>query len=439
MALPPTVTFPESVWRDMRGIPSYLAGLAEQHGPIVMREIDGGPNQGMRAIYMTGPEANRFVLHTHRERFSHDEGWTPIIGETLGKGLLNMDPPEWNRHRQMMNPAFTSAYMAAYLPLMARVVAERTADWPSRQQVDLFVEARDITFDVAAAALVGFDRGEQVDQLRELFYALFHSRDADRESWEEFEVRQRRIRDQLAGILVRLIHERRAAPTSHDDVLGMLVRARDENGEALSDRQLLAHVNILLVAGHETTTTLGAWVLYLLARHPEYLARVDVELAELPPGPPDFERLRRLDVLGNAISEAGRLNSPVVTLPRGILQDFEFAGCEVPAGLPMRLCISAGHRMPSVFPNPEAFDPDRFAPPRLEDKRPYALVTFGGGPRVCIGINFAQIEVRALCSHVLRAYRLHPVDDRDPEPVGWITSFLPRGIPVRVEQRGDRS
>jgi cytochrome P450 len=435
MPLPPLVTFPESIWRDTVGIPSYLAGLAERHGPIVRREIDGGPNKGVQAIYMVGPEANRFVLHTHRHHFSHDQGWTPVIGETLGRGLLNMDPPEWNQHRQMMNPAFTAAYMAAYLPLMSRVVAERTRDWPERGRIDLFHEARDITFDVAAAALVGFERGARVDELRELFYALFHSRDVERESWEEFQVRRRAIRDKLVGTLLRLIHERRAAgPKEHDDVLGMMVAARDEDGKALSDAQLLAHVNILLVAGHETTTTLGAWVLYLLARHRAYLARVEAELAELPPGPPEFDKLRRLEVLGNAITEAGRLHSPVVTVPRGIVDGFEFAGCQVPAGLQCRLAISAGHRLPGVFSNPDVFDPDRFAPPRQEDKRPYALVTFGGGPRVCIGINFAQIEVRALCCHVLRSYRIEPIGDADPEPIGWIASFLPNGIPVRVTQ-----
>ena len=83
---------------------------------------------------MVGPEANRFVLLSGREHFSHDLGWTPVIGETFGHGLLNMDPPEHTRHRALMNPAFTATFMAAYLPMMQRVIADRTAAW-ARQRL----------------------------------------------------------------------------------------------------------------------------------------------------------------------------------------------------------------------------------------------------------------------------------------------------------------
>ena len=99
-------------------------------GPIFEFSPRGGPHAGEPVIYMVGPEANRFVFLTGREHFSHDLGWTPVVGETLGHGLLNMDPPEHTRHRALMNPAFTSTFMAGYLPLMQRIITERTAEWP---------------------------------------------------------------------------------------------------------------------------------------------------------------------------------------------------------------------------------------------------------------------------------------------------------------------
>jgi cytochrome P450 len=123
---PEVVEIPDDVWASDRFSP-FLAALAERHGPIFAFVPTGGPHRGETVVYMVGPEANRFVFLSGREHFSHDLGWTPVIGDTLGHGLLNMDPPEHTRHRALMNPAFTASFMAAYLPLMQRIVAERTA------------------------------------------------------------------------------------------------------------------------------------------------------------------------------------------------------------------------------------------------------------------------------------------------------------------------
>jgi cytochrome P450 len=244
------------------------------------------------------------------------------------------------------------------------------------------------------------------------------------------------VRDELQGRLLQLIAERRASAerASNEDVLGMLVSARDDDGNSLSDAQLLAHVNILLVAGHETTTTLGAWVLHLLARHPAYAAKLDDELSQvLGDGPLTSEALHRLPLLTAAIREAGRLQSPVLLLPRGVVSDFEFGGRYVEAGTNVFVAIAAGHRLQSVFAEPNRFDPDRFLPPREEDRRsPYALATFGGGPRICLGINFAQVEVMALTAHVRRHFELHRVSDQPIAQVGGILPTLPDGIRVAV-------
>jgi retinoid hydroxylase len=433
---PELVDIPDEIWASDQLSP-YLAKLAERVGPIFAFAPNAGPYAGKRVVYLIGPEANRFVFLTGREHFSHDLGWTPVVGETLGHGLLNMDPPEHTRHRALMNPAFTTTFMAAYLPLMQRIIADRSAAWPDRPEIDLMVEAREITFDVAAAALVGLRTGPQVDWLRERFYQMLRGTpetcDID---WDEFMRRQLTIRDELSGKLLELIAERRNAHggRNRDDVLGMLVSARDEEGNSLSDEQLLAHVNILLVAGHETTTTLGSWVLYLLAQSPTYAKRVDAELAEVL-GDQELtsETLHRLPITAAAIREAGRLQSPVLLLPRGVLSDFDFAGRHVEAGAAVYVAVAGGHRLASAFADPNRFDPDRFLPPREEDRRtPYALATFGGGPRICLGINFAQVEVMALVAHVRRHYVLQPATDGQIPQFGGILPTLPDGIRVRV-------
>jgi cytochrome P450 len=141
--------------------------------------------------------------------------------------------------------------------------------------------------------------------------------------------------------------------------------------------------------------------------------------------------IRGLRLLGNAVSEAGRLYSPVWVGPRGVVKGLEFAGYTIPPGTQVRYAIAAGHLLPSVFQDPWRFDPDRFAPPREEDrKHPYALVTFGGGPRICIGSNMAQVEVKALTAWVLRHCELEPLND--PVEIGVVTHEPEGGIQMRV-------
>jgi cytochrome P450 len=255
----------------------------------------------------------------------------------------------------------------------------------------------------------------------------------------DYDQRLSRLQAELYGLLLPKIHERRRNPT--DDILGMLVRARDDAGRALSDEQLIAHTNILLVAGHETSTSLSAWLLYLLAQHPSYLQRVlDEQGALLAPGAdPTLADIKRMKMLENALSEAERMYPPVANGPRGVVEDFEFDGYLVPAGTFVFYSIAASHLIPGIFATPERFDPDRFAPPREEHKRtPYALVGFGGGPRICIGINFAQVEIKAMVSHILRRYRLEVVPGQQITQFYRATGMPLNGIRMRVAHTGRR-
>jgi cytochrome P450 len=421
--------------------PVLLARQAQELGPLLRWVMPIGKLAGREIVFLVGPEANRFVMHTHREYFSHEQGWTPLIGHLMGKGLLNMDPPEHTQHRTMWNPAFTNAYMQAYLPLMQQVIAERTADWVEQGEVDLYQEVREITFHVAAAALAGLQHGSEVERLQKLFYTLIAEGVSTPQSYDEHLPKALQARDELTRMLLELIAERRRTPVDEPprDVLGLIVHARDEDGETLSDEQVLGHLNILLVAGHETTTILGAYVLYLLATLPERRQRVEAELDTLLGESADsisVAAAREMKMLDNVIKETGRLHSPVVTVPRCVIRDVDFAGYTLPADTPVRLALAAGHHLPTVFADPDVFDPDRFASPREEDRRtPYGLVTFGGGPRLCIGVHFAYIEVKALVAHVLRSYHLEPVRDTPPVQVGWTATVIPNGIPMRVTAR----
>ena len=411
-------------------ISPYLASMYERHGPIFRSDQNGHD-----VVFLVGPEANRFVLLSDRMKFSHSIGWTKIFGieDAFGNGLLSMDGAEHDDHRRMMNPAFAIGYMDRYLPIMQRIICERTAAWAERGAVDLYEEARKITFDVAAETLTGLTPGPEVDEFRDLYLAMLRLGN-NVQDWDEFHREQARLKGEIYGLLAPKIAERRVHPT--DDVLGMLVQARDKEGNALGDEQLIAHTNILLVAGHETSTSMSAWLLYLLSQHPDYLRRVrDEQAALVGDETPSLETIQRMKVLENALSEAERMYPPVQYAPRGVVEAFDFHGYHVPAGTHVFYGIAPSHLIPSIFANPTIFDPDRFAPPREEHKKhPYALVGFGGGPRICIGINFAKVEIKSMVARVLRDYDLTLAPGQAIEQFGVISR--PRdGIVMRVTAR----
>lgn len=407
----------------------FLARAYDQYGPIFRSVFYGTP-----IVYMVGPEANRFVLASHRQSFSHHQGWWGVV-QMFGDGLLTMDGAEHDEHRRMMNPAFTISYMDHYLPIMNRIIRTRSADWADRGVVDVYDEARKITFDVAAEALTGLRAGPEVDEFRETFVQILNLGMVAVDD-DDYMRRLNQLKGHLYELLLPKIHERRQHPTN--DVLGMLVQARDDAGRALSDEQLFAHTNILLVAGHETSTSLVSWLLYLLTQNPHYLQRVLAEQAALldDTTEPTLESIKQMKVLENALSEAERLYPPVGNGPRGTFEEIEFHGYRIPAGTRVFYSIAASHLIPSIFANPTVFDPDRFAAPREEHKKvPYSLVGFGGGPRICIGTNFAKVEIKAMVSQLLRRYQFDLVPDQKIVQFYRGTGMPVQGIKMFVSEK----
>ena len=417
----PYVTLPSNYPSNLG---PFLASMYERHGPVLRTTY-----LGKDLVYLVGPEANRFVMLSDRQKFSFHEGWGQLYGvvDVYGDGLLTMDGTEHHRHRRMMNPAFAISYMDRYLPLMNRIVGQRIASWATRDEIDVYQEARKITFDVAAEALTGLEAGPGVDRFRELFVHLL---------MQGMRARTSKLKDEVSRLLEAKIRERREHPT--DDVLGLLVQARDGQGNPLSNEQIIAHINILLVAGHETSTSLSTWLLYLLSQHPDYTQYVLAEQAELlaTGADPTLNDIKRMKVLDNALSEAERLYPPIGTAPRGVLEDFVFNDYLIPAGTYVFYAIAATHLIPSIFAEPTRFDPDRFAPPREEHKKvPFSLVGFGGGPRICIGINFAKVEIKVMITHILRRYHLELLPNQEIVQFYRATGMPLHGIKMRLRER----
>ncbi|MGH2409139.1 MAG: cytochrome P450, partial [Chloroflexota bacterium] len=289
--------------------------------------------------------------------------------------------------------------------------------WASRGIVDVYEEARVIALDLVAEVLLGLRPGEDLTLCRAVY---LHG--------------ARHRADDLRELLQRTIVERRSEPTG--DALCLAAQARDEDGHPWSDDQILAHVDTLLIAGHETTASLAAWTLYTLAQHPGYADRIRSVAESLQSSDFLTAALNHGSVLARVLSEAERLYPPVSTAPRGLIHDVVFQGYALRAGGMTVYSAAATHLLPSVWTDPRTFDPDRFAPPREERKRaPYALVGFGGGPRTCIGRVLARVELAILLSRILKNYHIEVVPGHSIAQRYGITSRPAQGIRMRVRRR----
>jgi cytochrome P450 len=242
----------------------------------------------------------------------------------------------------------------------------------------------------------------------------------------------------LDGIVYEEIVRRRAAPDSgREDILSLLVAARGENGEAFTDREIRDQVMTLMFAGHDTSTSTVTFALYELAHHPDALERLTEEGDRVLGGaPPTIDQMEReLPYLDMVVDEVLRLYPPAWIGPRRAVRDFEFGGYAVPRGAYVNYVSWASHRLPEVFPEPEAFVPERFARERKAALPRGAYVPFGGGKRVCIGKRFGLIEVKLVLSMLSRRLRADALPGRTMT-VRQMPTLSPRGgLKMRLRHR----
>ena len=399
----------------------------------------------LAGVWLLGPEANRFMLVTDREKFTWRDGLMGDLIPLIGDGLLTTDGEYHDTARRIMMPAFHRDHVVAATATMIEEADGAVAGWRAGDRVDLYDWARHLAMRVAMRALFGLDPDATggIDVAHQFERGLsFHGSEfvaqVLRGPGSPFEriKTARRILDRILGD--EIARRRAGDEAGGGDVLTMLLHATDEDGARLSDEQVRDQALTLLFAGHDTTTSTVAFLFYELARNPEWRERLAEELDRVAgDGPPTGEQLfSELPLLDQALDETLRLYPPAWVGPRRAAGDFEFAGPPIPAGVPVNYSSWASHRLPEVFDDPHGFRPERFAPEERAKLPKGAYVPFGGGPRICIGMRFGQLEVKAIASRILRDFRL------ELEP-GWelrirqMPTLSPLGgLPVRIAGRG---
>jgi cytochrome P450 len=419
---------------------SLLLDAYERFGPVFTMRVFHSNN-----VFMIGPEANHYMLVSHAGNFSWREGHMGDLSALLGDGLLTIDGEFHRRSRRIMLPAFHHESIAAALSAMNAEIEQALDGWRDGWRVDLYRWTRRLALRIAMKALFGFEldlAAARTDMARAFeqalgFWAHAYWFQVIRGPGTPF-ARMQSARRELDRVIFDEIARRRREGARGDDLLSALLDATDEDGNRLSDRQVRDEVMTLLFAGHDTTTSTIGFMFYELARHPEVVAGLRAEqeqvLGDEPPGAAILMS-GGLELLEMVLDETLRLYPPAWIGARRSTKTYEFAGATVPGGVYVAYSSWVSHHLPHVFPEPDEFRPERFAPAAKAALPKGAYVPFGAGSRICIGMRFGQLEVKAIASELLRRF------DFELEPgyrlrVRQMPTIGPRdGLPLIVRRR----
>lgn len=423
--------------RDQLG--AYGRALREHGGDLVQFRI-GPPRVGMVFDTAFRPDAARRVLAT--DAAAYDKG-VPAFDEfrwVMGNGLITSDGDRWRRDRRIVAPLFARRRVDAHVDTMALAAGRLASSWEEaarrKAPVDLHDAGLHYALDVLGRTVFGDDVQRLVPVLRETvpFLSDFAARRAlsavrAPHSWPTPANRRAdRARKQLWGVVDELIANRRAGSSSSDDLLGLLLTARDpDSREALDDVAVRDQALTFLIAGHETTGSTLAFALHLLGRNEPEQEHVRDEVTRVvgDRAITDID-VDRLAYTAQVVNEALRLYPSGHTIVRHAHEAVHICGHDVPPGRIVAISVWGIHHNPDVWTDPDLFDPDRFDHPTHGSERDrYAHLPFGGGPRGCIGQHLALAELVVAVATVVRAFRLESVSDRPELDVA--ATLRPRG------------
>ncbi|MDB5679246.1 cytochrome P450 [Sphingomonas bacterium] len=390
---------------------------------------------GSTSIALLGPEANELVLFDREKLFSSEQGWGPVLNLLFPRGLMLMDFEAHRADRKTMSVAFKPEPMRHYATQLDAGIAAQVATWGGRT-LRFYDTIKKLTLDLAATSFLGVELGAEASRINQAFV------DEVRASVAPIRVplpgtmmrRGVKARAYLVDWFEREIPARRhgAKGGNGQDFFSQFCRATDDDGRPLSAAAIADHMNFLMMAAHDTITSSATSLVMMLARNPEWQERLREEIAALDPAIPLTDQLDRLILTEYAFKETLRLMPPVPSVPRRALRDFSFGGFDIPAGSVVGVGIMYTHLMAEHWPEPEKFDPMRFTPEASKGRHRFAWVPYGGGAHMCLGLHFAQMQMKLLMAHLLTRYR---IEADASSGAAWHLFPIPRpkdGLPVRL-------
>ena len=402
---------------------------------------------GHQAFLIAHPDLAKLVLVDRYRNYGKQTRGYKMLRAGLGNGLVTSEGSFWRRQRRIAQPAFHRRRIAAFGALMVRDTREMLDRWDAACRhddvVDIDEEMMALTLRIVGESLLGSDLSDDSDEVGAAVTTLLHGI-IDRITFPlslplaiptPQNRRVQRALDNLDQVVFRVIRERRRAEREPEDLLDMLIQATDEEtGERMTDRQLRDEVITMVLAGHETTANALTWTFALLSRHPLVADKLLEELGPLGDDP-TLDDLAALPYTQAVVKESMRLYPPVWTVARSVTETDELGGFTIPKGAIAFVSPYVLHHDRRFWPNPEAFDPERFLPGA--DPEPYknAYLPFIQGPRQCIGAGFAMLEAQLILATVLRRFRPELVAGQSLQPHAMITLRPRAGMRVHLRRR----
>lgn len=392
--------------------------------------------------FLNHPDDIEDVLVRHNRNFVKGRG---LQGNRrlFGNGLLTSEGDFWLRQRRLSQPAFHRERIASYARIMTSYTERMLAGWHAGETRDVHRDMMRLTLEIVAKALFDADVTAVVDRVGESLQTIMQQNSRGqmllpllRQLPTPGNLRYRRAVAKLDGIVYNIIRERRQSGRDAGDLLSMLLGARDEDGSRMTDRQLRDEAITLMLAGHETTAIALSWTWYLLSQYPEVEQKLLMELCEVLDGrAPEFADLPRLVYTEKVVREAMRLYPPAYAMARIALQDCEIRGYRIPAGASVVFSQWIVHRDARFYDQPERFLPERWTDEFARRLPKFAYFPFGGGPRICIGASFAQMEAVLLLATMAQKFKLSLVPEQSLDFLPAITLRPRHGIRFVLSRR----
>ncbi len=398
-----------------------------------------------RLVLVNEPELIEHVLVNHSKDFAKLTYVLQLLKPLLGNGLLNSDGEFWLRQRRLIQPAFSKQKIAGYSNCMVDFSQRMIAGWQEGDQIDVHREMVRLTLEIVAKVLFDADVGEDAAGVGEALQVVLYN---FLNRWGSLlplpaylptpgNLRFHRSVRRLDEIIFRFIKERRESKEERNDLLSILLHARDEDdGSQMTDQQLRDEAMTLFLAGHETTANGMAFLWLLLGQNPQVEEQLFQELHTVLGGkPPTVEDLAKLPFTEAVVNESLRLYPPAYVIGRVAKKDCELAGYRIRAGATVLSSQWVMHRHPNYWDDPETFDPNRWLDGRTEGLPKFAYFPFGGGPRLCVGNNFGLMEMKIILATIAQKFRVDIVPDQEIKLRAAVTVKPEFGIQAIVRKR----
>ncbi len=362
-----------------------------------------------------------FTAESNRQILSDTDLFHTIFDNTMpervkkhrrGKGLVHMNGPEHKQQRRLMMPALHRNHIETYAHDMVATAQDILDRLPVNQVVDIAHVLQQMTLNIVCKSLLGIEVGKRAEGIGLMVKNLLET------PWTAIAVfpfnipgtpfkRMITNAKQLDDEVLAMIARKRVNPEAHRDLLSLLIQSADEDGIRMTDEELLGQTTTLLVTGHETSSNMMTWTLFLLSQHPEVLADLVDEMDSVLGGAaPTLEHLKQLPLLDRVVKESLRILPPSSLGSRMSTAECMVGPYQLPKDTIVVYSQYITHRFPELYPEPNRFNPSRW---EHFNPSPYEYLPFGAGPRLCIGQSFALLEIKIILAMILQRYRLSMV------------------------------